>query len=606
MSVSKCDAFFCESEVGLGDCKPCDIPGSCTSCVDTDDIWVGKRYNQIDTGEMQCFGNCRTKCSIGDEYRETESGEWPEMCQSCQEGKYWTNYKCESCPAGKYSLVERKTSCTDCAVGKVSGAGANTCVDCIPGKYENSHTSCLQCPAGTYNPDAGKGWPCQNCTDGKWSFAGVSQCFECEAGKYSDLSITPKSACEDCIPGTYQDQTGQNHCKVCSNLCEGFLFNCKLSHPGTCKECSSAQYSVKISDTPRLCMNFAKLKRGGAVVVVDGEDKIIEYDADMRETITRVPANSYLTGTKEQFAKCDWCGSYAYAIGCGALQLNDVNDIAIKLGGQINLVSEWTTVIGKNQSDLVLDDFSKQQGMIIRKGKCFPCEQCTSGYYLRDCRNKDQRGNCFMCRRECESGKFLTHNDQRGCMNTYRETSDDIIAEYIAQIDYTCSDCLNAHYQHGAYELLVGCAGVGSFTRWHPRAETDADKNKLLAVTCEFDAATGLGAAGDEACYHGGRRLWKSVGAVYPAGQTLRDQNWTSTMPYCPPGWRVDADKFTVSSVWRPDACVRCTECGTRRRASHWCRCSGQFTQDTQNACADSCNVGEYMNAGVCKACQKC
>lgn len=195
-------------------------------------------------------------------------------------------------------------------------------------------------------------------------------------------------------------------------------------------------------------------------------------------------------------------------------------------------------------------------------------------------------------------------------MNTYRETSNYLIADYIAQTDYICSNCLNADYQHGAYELLVGCAGVGSFTRWHPRAETDADRDKLLAVTCEFDAATGLGAAGDEACYHGGRRLWKSVGAVYPAGQTLRDQNWTSTMPYCPPGWRVNASKFDVSSVWQPEACVRCTECEsthTKRRASGWTRCSGQFAVDSQAHCTSHCKVGEYMSDGnVCKACQEC
>lgn len=576
---------------------------------------------------LESDGNVCKYCSAG-KYLIDRAVINAAKCVDCNHGHY-SNYgaiSCIKCDPGRVSAAGA-AGCSDCARGQIANGEQSGCDTCAAGKFSNfyggpnyaaSNTLCIDCPVGQYNDKQGLhdlvfewgdgyGPSCLPCEKGKYNdVTGATVCKECEAGKFQNwIEMT---LCDACPPGKYQGSTGKSYCDTCAACNDGLLVGCTMHSSGTCHPCNAGVFS-KAYPSSMTCVNFAKLQLVNGELRVAGYDLITSYLTNTNGEQIQVQSDEYLTITDANayaIKSCAWCGIYEYVVGCGKLQNINSNDIAIKLGNEINLVSEWTTVIGRKKSDLVFDDFNSQQAMIVRSGKCFPCEQCTSGYFLRDCKDRTQRGNCFMCRRECNANQYLTHRNIMGCINHYDETGTSIITNYISTEDYTCSDCLNAHYQHGAYELLVGCAGVGSFTRWHPRAETDADRDKLLAVTCEFDAATGLGAAGDEACYHGGRRLWKSVGAVYPAGQTLRDQNWTSTMPYCPPGWRVDADKFDVSSVWQPDACVRCTECGTRRRASHWRRCSGQFTQDTQNACADSCNVGEYMNAGVCKACQKC
>lgn len=193
----------------------------------------------------------------------------------------------------------------------------------------------------------------------------------------------------------------------------------------------------------------------------------------------------------------------------------------------------------------------------------------------------------------------------------------DNIAKYVARYDYGCALCKTARNLNGARQLLVGCAGRDEFVRWHPRAQTETNMENefsLIRVTCEFNAATGLGNEDDEACWHNGKLLRKVVVGGYPSGADLEHQAFTSTMPYCPPGWYVNTTQFDNeeqfnTDEWQPANCIRCTVCGMdstkRMRSSEWMPCPGHFTTDTQT-CVPHCDVGQYNEGTTCEPCRSC
>merc|ERR1711981_751760 len=104
----------------------------------------------------------------------------------------------DGCAAGQY---KDGSSCVDCAVGKYSAAGADSCTPCGTGYTtagaKTSGTSAAACTvcAATY-----VGTPVD----------GASGCEQCVAGKYS-----LNNECVDCAAGTYPTAVGQTACTAC-------------------------------------------------------------------------------------------------------------------------------------------------------------------------------------------------------------------------------------------------------------------------------------------------------------------------------------------------------------------------------------------------------
>ena len=79
---------------------------------------------------------------------------------------------CKTCPAGQFSSNLDSTSCSQCAAGKISQAGAASCSQCAAGNSSQAGAaSCSQCAAGK---SAQAGASCSQCAAGKISQAGAA------------------------------------------------------------------------------------------------------------------------------------------------------------------------------------------------------------------------------------------------------------------------------------------------------------------------------------------------------------------------------------------------------------------------------------------------
>ena len=140
----------------------------------------------------------------------------PGSCSySCNAGYFYDSSvstpTCTQCAAGTYSDAGA-TSCTNCAAGTYSAAGASSCTNCDAGKYSAAGaSSCTNCDAGKYS--AAGASSCTNCDAGKYSAAGASSCTNCIAGTYSAAGA---SSCTNCPGGTYSTTAGSASCTACT------------------------------------------------------------------------------------------------------------------------------------------------------------------------------------------------------------------------------------------------------------------------------------------------------------------------------------------------------------------------------------------------------
>jgi len=133
---------------------------------------------------------------------------------------------CTSCPLGRYSSAlgaDSITACTPCPAGTWSSSAINNlsdCVQCGAGTYQpnegaNIGSACLNCPPGTFSPNLGTGLlsSCNFCPLGKYSGStgatSASVCVACPVGKWSTTpGISGLSQCQTCPGGSYCPSLG--------------------------------------------------------------------------------------------------------------------------------------------------------------------------------------------------------------------------------------------------------------------------------------------------------------------------------------------------------------------------------------------------------------
>ena len=134
------------------------------------------------------------------------------------------NLGCENCPDGQHSY------------------SGGYCQDCAPGQSSNSgHTSCIDCPAGYYNPSWGG--TCSICRAGQYSAEGFTGCFDCAIGKYS--SSEGSSSCATCAAGKY---CGYG-CSSCESCAAGSVSE---AGQGSCQTCGAGTFAAT-ADQPFPC-----------------------------------------------------------------------------------------------------------------------------------------------------------------------------------------------------------------------------------------------------------------------------------------------------------------------------------------------------------------
>ena len=99
-------------------------------------------------------------------------------------------------------------TCGPCVVGSYLSMD-NTCISCGQGKYSTTldATSCVNCPAGTWN--------------GNTSSAGLESCIQCGKGTYNSITgATSINECLQCPLGKFHRITGVSRANFChSCLC---------------------------------------------------------------------------------------------------------------------------------------------------------------------------------------------------------------------------------------------------------------------------------------------------------------------------------------------------------------------------------------------------
>jgi len=294
----ECDACpvgtFQDTRNHMAVCKPC-----------------GPHQYSDTTGQTVC-ADC-VGCATGHTRRvtgKTSLGEC-ETCTVCRAGHYCSDddHIERECPRGTYQGTTGQTTCEICPQGYFSTVGASSCSACLPGTSSEAGTGyfehCVQCAAGKYESDH----LCVDCAPGKNSGNGALLCCDaCPPGEAREDSADPNTctactpcpvghSCSDdeeipCPAGTYQDQTGQTTCKLCSagqtsTEAQETCNDCAVGHkcPGngdvqtpcpagsyqdetgqtTCKLCSAGQTSTEAQETCNDCAVGHKCPGNGDV-----------------------------------------------------------------------------------------------------------------------------------------------------------------------------------------------------------------------------------------------------------------------------------------------------------------------------------------------------
>ncbi len=120
-----------------------------------------------------------------------------------------------------------------CPVGTVQPrSGQDACYPCEPGTIPNEHqTSCDPCPLGHFGPD---GISCTACFIGHFANAtGMAECLPAHPGSFVDsMGASFPTGCQSLW---YQDEYGQDECKICSIGMEASpdATSCDPCAPGT-------------------------------------------------------------------------------------------------------------------------------------------------------------------------------------------------------------------------------------------------------------------------------------------------------------------------------------------------------------------------------------
>ncbi|MAU13971.1 MAG: hypothetical protein CMH46_00340 [Muricauda sp.] len=235
-SCTECDEGYFSSDATGNLCQPCpqgkyQENAQSSSCIQCE---LGRK-EVVGTGATSENDACPV-CGAG-KYQDQNG---ITTCKNCPGGRYLSDDQvaelhdeeddCTRCAAGKKSSASGATSsstCTACAAGSISAAGATACSDCGAGKFADNAISCTGCDAGKYQDEnrktgckgcnrgefqnLGGQSSCNNCAAGKESNSDYKECSYCPCGRYRHTS-TEKNHCKNCPAGQFQDSTGATHC----------------------------------------------------------------------------------------------------------------------------------------------------------------------------------------------------------------------------------------------------------------------------------------------------------------------------------------------------------------------------------------------------------
>ena len=133
----------------------------------------------------------------------------------CAAGQHSTDGQspCTPCPEGTFQPYTGKSWCTTAWGGQYATGTGNTAQSaCSAGEYSSSGASaCTPCEAGKYQPDGAKSW-CALAEGGQYATGtGNTAQSACDAGQFS-VTSGGASACTPCPAGSFQPNAGKSWC----------------------------------------------------------------------------------------------------------------------------------------------------------------------------------------------------------------------------------------------------------------------------------------------------------------------------------------------------------------------------------------------------------
>eukprot|EP00762_Andalucia_godoyi_P006917 ANDGO_08315.mRNA.1 Reticulocyte-binding protein 2 homolog a len=277
-----------------------------------------------------------------------------------------SNSSCQACPKGTYGAAPDRSYCSACPAGYIcygstiqefpTDESLHKGRICKPGTYCPSGSYAeLECPAGTYQPDSGKGSrsDCLNCKSGSYNpTTGQSSCLPCGSSSYSfegateckcngthrafqeydgscicepryvfyseELTVSQEDSSIDCQPIVF-DRCTSLQARTHTGSCVADTYSCSkecVSGGGRINPNTGACECSELQDEDTVCDEACRAKQ-----------RLVYYDQSMKMLVQKDPVSgSYSSYNTSSMTGIVQCRSVGIGSSCGFLVTHMYSD----------------------------------------------------------------------------------------------------------------------------------------------------------------------------------------------------------------------------------------------------------------------------------------
>ena len=504
---------------------------------------------------------------------------------------------CKLCPTTMYQDEIGRLQCKTCATGKYNDqTGQYQCKSCIPNNYTAAEGGAKSC---TYT------FP--NCPGGmgpRWS-----ECGLCPLG-YAALET--QEYCPRCEAGTYQDQPGQETCKLCP---QGWKKPNKWS--SNCMQCPNGEFSMpsrtfcapcqtgsvhRSSDDTCVC-NAGKYRSANRInsrheCLTCPVGKITDQAG---QTSCKTCANGqYMTVTRYRNMQNDGLDPSCEPCDSADAVTTDGTDCVCPVG-KWNKPWEGSDCkscpIGQYADETApthYQDISDNLCLLCPKGQYqdvsnsqLSCKECGDGKY----NDQTSQSSC----KHCGTGKYNDQQGQTSCKDDCNAGS------HINSDKNACLECNEGHYQDQNDQTSCKPCATGKYNQL---------KGKVSCRVCPTGRLSDQGADHCKECEAGKTRVGSAtICSGCPIG--------TSTLTSGLGSFDVDSSCVSCAGGQYQDQIEQysCKQCGTgkyngllgqtRQTSCKQCYTGKYNGQQGQSSCTP-CGTGKYQDESQQSSCKEC
>uniref|UniRef100_A0A1I8J970 MACPF domain-containing protein n=1 Tax=Macrostomum lignano TaxID=282301 RepID=A0A1I8J970_9PLAT len=220
----------CHSE-----CDQCDVARdnkSCRRC----------KHVRVETGSGKLkVTECFAECPPGTTLKSSKT--------ATKKTKAKPTGLCEKCPAGTFKSGDGNQKCSPCPKGKISDAGAKSCVACEAGTFNDKlgQSKCQRCALGTYSSDGAEGAVKDTpCSAGYTAASDRRSCHKCRP-EFGECYYPGKDFVSTKVNRAYAGPCQSWSVKSCSKYTEG-----------ECYRLGSTDYvsGISVTESGKTCQSW--------------------------------------------------------------------------------------------------------------------------------------------------------------------------------------------------------------------------------------------------------------------------------------------------------------------------------------------------------------